>query len=424
MGKLKNSKILVACGNTKMYQKDCIHKIYQKDLPLVIHKSGIYELAQDLHFSNSSIPAITIDTNSVTLNLKDHTIDLLNTGIQAISVGAYSEIKIINGNIKNGSFTPLQPFIIPPFTPITNIPNIICAGIRLNGSSNVVISEINIDTVEYGIVGTNMIGEIVITNSQIYNFGVNSQVNGIIQPIGSGIVLTGSSTTALMTDVNIQDSEICSQSGYNSILLNFANGALIQNVQATAGRVSVVGATLGCFTATDSQAITIKNCVGRYNTQPFFFLRSNGVNVIDCQSLESNHNGTEFVFCNDCTLQNFITHALLDSSSFPGSGIKVTASNNFTVENCIASGFTNGIPSNGSGITVGGSNGCIIKSNKVQNNNSGIIEVLTITLGPNTYVGTPSLYTKNIAFNNGTNYVGIPNTSNVLTAGPWDNVYL
>ena len=406
--------------------------IRQCDLPFLAKKSGLYRLESDLHFDHSDVAAITVAANSVTIDLNQFTIDLRGKGIQAIAATGVTQLRIENGNIKNSSFTPLQTVTIPPFNPIPVFPNITVAAIRLDSSSNVNIDNINIDNVLYGVVGTNMISDIVVNKLQVFHFGQIATVSGLTQPVGGGLILSGASLSNNLQDVTITNCQIESTTGYNAILLNFTNGFAIKKSQCTAGRVAVVGQTLGCYTFTDSSSGVVKDSVGRYSTQPFFALRVSGIDVIGNEIYNTNHNGMEFVFSNNCSYQNNTVHQVLDDPTvgFLGSGIKVTVGNFFAVKGNVVSGFTIGtslVDSNGAGISIGASTNCIIQDNVVYGNNFGIKEILSEDVGPPPpKVGTPSTYLRNTATADLVqNYVGIPPaliSTTPATAGAWVNI--
>lgn len=424
MGK-KEIKLKIQCSGKTFPIKQC-------DLPYTACRSGVYVIEEDLYWDRTDVAAITVTASSVTINFNYFTVDLKNMGTRAIFASGVTQLFILDGNIKNGAKSPLELVTIPPFNPIPVFPNITAAVIRLDSCSNVRLKNLNIDNVLYGIVGTNMIDDVIAYNVDIFHFGVISTIGGLIQPVGGGLILSGASTINNLVDVTILECKIQSQTGYNAILLNFTNGFTIDSCQNTAGRVGVTGQTCGCFTFTDSSSGVVKNSTGRYSTQPIFGLRVTGVDVINNQIWDTNHNGMEFVFSNNCSYQGNTVHQSLDNPAvgFLGSGIKVTVGNFFAVKNNVVSGFTFGtslVDSNGAGISIGASNNCIIQDNVVYGNNFGIKEILSENVGPPPpKVGTPSTYLRNTATGDLVqNYVGIPAaliSPPSPTAGAWVNI--
>lgn len=407
--------------------------INQCDLPFFSNKSGVYRLASDIHVTDVTRGVINFQsTESVTLDLNGYTIDLQGNGFRAIVATDIRQLFITNGNIKNGSFSILEPVIIPPFSPIPSFPNITAAAIRLARCSNVRLNKLNVDNVLYGVVGTELTSDIVVTQVQVYRFGQMTTISGLVQPIGGALLFSGASNTSRLRDVTIEDCQLQSENGYNSILFNFVNGAYVYNVQATAGRLGVVGQTLGCFTTTDSSSVVYKKCFGRFCTQPFFNLRCTAVDIIDCESLDTNHNGIEFVFSNECSIQKCTIHRVASSPApaFLGSGIKAQVSNGITITGTKVTGFDVGsLPTdtNGAGIAIGACNKCVLKDNILQSNNFGIKEILVVAVGPPpAFVGTPGLYLRNVAFGNQIQpYVGLDPTvvsNNPATANAWVNI--
>lgn len=409
-----------------------IFRIKQCDLPYTACQPGVYVLESNLYWDRTDIAAITVTSPSVTIDLNLFTIDLKNMGTRAIFAAGVTQLYILNGNIKNGAKSPVETAIIPPFTPSFTFPDITAAVIRLDSCSNVRLMDLNIDNVLYGIVGTNMIDDVVVYNVEVFHFGIITTINNLVQPVGGGLILSGASLTNNLVDVTILECKIQSQTGYNSILLNYTTGFTISGCENTAGRVSVTGQTLGCYTFTNSSSGVIKNSTARYCTQPIFALRVTGVDVINNQIWDTNHNGMEFVFSNNCTYQNNTIHQSLDAPSvgFLGSGIKVTVGNYFIVTGNKVTGFTFGTDptdSNGAGISIGASNFCTIQGNQVNGNNFGIKEILTEAVGPPPpFTGTPSTYVQNVAVGNIiNNYIGIP--ASLIsppspTAGAWVNI--
>lgn len=391
--------------------KDCATHIYAHDLPYSITKPGKYVLCDSVVYTNQTFAAINILVSGVTLDGNGETIDLGGVGLQAVLGQNINDAVIENLIIRNGNLTTIDVITVPSAPPGVAVADLRAAAIKLTGSRNIIVKNVLIDRVLYGIAALNTISNITVTDSQINDFGIVTTISGVTQPVGAGIVVSGSSTNILAKDIQITNCHTASETGFDGVFLNLVNGFNVENSYAVAGRRTVPGINFGAFCATYSRSGLFKNNDARFATQPFFIFRSTGIDVVDSHVTDTNQDGVELTFCDNCAVRNLTIHRILDNPAdvSPGSGVKLNACNNCVVEKCVATDFTignNPADNNGAGIVLAACNRCIVQDNIVNGNNFGVKEVLVAQLGPPPpLVGTPSAFYRNTAAFNTVNYL-------------------
>jgi hypothetical protein len=410
----------------KSDKKCCATEITQCDINThngyIIRKSGLYKLCEDIVFNNPLHPAITISASSVILDLNGHTIDLLGQGLIAIGVNNVVDTQIINGTLKNGNlsatinddivFYPVSdtnPFLSPNPTSLDSAtPNgviVKSAGIRLSGVDVVKLEDLVIDKFLYGIASTATIGHIYINECNIVNCGNSSGTSStLIQPVGAGIVLAGSSVSPILTnpanlsgimnDVRITNSNINSANTRYGVLIISGRGILIENTYGTSGRPDINSPVnyllvMAVFNFINCQFGHVYDSYARVGNDGFQMVYSNKFDFWDCQSSDMAHNGFELGFSNNSVLKNCITYRNADSEprAYGGRGFTLLGSTNCIVDTCIASDYTVGatnppiglprstiVGTNGYGVALVGCKACIVKDSTALNNLGGFLE--------------------------------------------------
>lgn len=434
--KLKLKNKLKQCNTT---DKECknVFEISQTDFHkcngFTITCSGVYKLTENIKWTKSACPAITIkSTSCVTIDFNGYCIDLGNQGLIGIRVVNSTDIVIKNGTIRNGNLTSTitddlifyvpsttNPFLSPNPTNLTNIGGR-TAGINLVGSDVVKIKNMTIDRFLYGISSSSTVGHIDIDRCNIVNGG--NQVNEpnpvstgtpstLLQPVGAGILLAGSSvvpiltspanTIGVMTDVRIRNCNIHNPNTRYGIVIISGNGIVEENNYVTSGRPDINSPinflmAMAAFQFINSQFGLVKNCKARFGYDGIQAAWCNNIDMVDNNAGNIGHNGFEIAFANNCTIENCITSRSADAEprAIGGRGITILSCTNCIVEKCKITDYTVGAtnppivlprqpntppvgnPTNGYGVSLVACKACVVKDNTAVNNLGGFQEFI------------------------------------------------
>lgn len=435
-----------------------------------IKKPGKYCLAEDIYYGNPKRAAINVLSDSVTINMNHHKIDLLNSARQGIFLGEVFNIWIYDGIITNSTQKDLtieDDIIIPIGSNFIypQLPKKPSAGIYGNGTSKLIIENMLIDKVVYGIIIVNTTGHITLDRIRTPGVG-NSSVpepafvgsNTIVSAaVGAGIVLFGKNGTDRvdrMQDVSIRRSDIVTQNSRYGILLGSGTGAYIDDVTASAGRPAIAApinfvVVSAAIEIVDFRQAKIHNCNGRYGNALVQVAYSEGVDIRDFSGAQTSHNGIEYAFSNHSRIENCDIHRIATNEprNIVGGGVVILAASNIHVKDCVVTDFTVGAPVGNINAVplIGAGNGCgfrivaSVNSSVSDSVASGNIVGFCDLVGgfalpqptgnvPIAAVGGQNVFLRNLGeFNQLVNYLGVspvalynspPNTVYV----PWINV--
>jgi hypothetical protein len=441
--------------------------ITQKDVDedgFVINRPGKYCLAEDVYYKNPAHPAITVEVSSVTINMNHHKIDLWNTARQGIYLKAVHNIWIYDGIIKNSTQNGLSiadDIIVPVRATFTYpaLPQNPSAAIYGISSSEIVIENMLIDKVVYGILIVNSTGHITIEKVHIYEFGNNSVLEpspATVPPfsnvsIGAGIALIGPNTTSRldkMQDVTVRYSEALSQKSRYGVVVMSANGVRIEDTFASAGRPAVTTPVFvrvtAAFELLDVRTAYLTRNNGRFANALLQVLYSDGIDVRNFAGVQASHNGIELAFTNNSRVEMCEVHRAAGSEPgvIVGGGVVLLGANNVHIKDCVATDFTiSNVPTtvlpggNGCGFRILATSNSSIQDSTASGNQVGFCDIL----GP-IAVGTPegpvpvaagagNVFLRNLGVGNLIqNYLGIPANEIALynsaptPVSPWINI--
>jgi hypothetical protein len=268
--------------------------ITARDIPYFIGEPGIYQLCDDLIFSSTLTPAITILSSDVSLDLGGHTINLASTALNAILIGdptgqtVLENIDIYNGTIRNGPLTqalaiatdiyfplvaqemntppgvtgvvvvatqgPSTNYVYPPLPadspagPYLPFDKLNVGAIIAHAVRGVSFRKLSVAEVLYGIIvaspqslssplATTTMGYIEVDNCNFYDFGVSfppvPPLTGSTVAYGSGVVLAGTPSNYLV-DLRVHDSEFTSENAQRGTIVFSGDGSVWERVTLTA----------------------------------------------------------------------------------------------------------------------------------------------------------------------------------------------
>jgi len=412
--------------------------IRQGNIPYTIPGPGNYRLMENITYTGSG-PAITNTQSNVDIDMNGFTINLGGQGLVGISSSG-SNVQIYNGSIVNGNLAATvaddlifyAPSISNPFiSPNPSTFNVRTAGISLQNANNVSLVNLHIDSFLYGIASANTVGNIYVLNVDTSNGGnytVEPNPNPastpatLLQPLGAGLLVAGSSISPIMNSLGAFNSQPAdptlagfarnievvdcnfgdSETRYGAVFISCSD-IDVENCVASSGRVATTptaatGSPTGVYltaqavyTLINSQFAKITNCQATTGTTGVGIYWSKGATATDVNIVDVSHNGIEGLFAYDSYALNCVASRESDSEQyvFSGRGFLALASSDMIFDKCIASNFTlAGTPTaapprsaaaspavpNGYGFVVQASKSCLVNECTAMNNIGGFLE--------------------------------------------------
>jgi hypothetical protein len=232
----------------------------------ILSSSGKYCVVQDLIWNNPTIPAITINSNNIIIDMQYHTLDLQSLGLSGIIISSQlNNSKIFHGSIINSKLPttiPSNELNYMSFDPIDSTGY--CIGIY-SLVSNVLIEDITTNNCFIGIGNIGNVSHITISKSRMINFGFDYNGNHDYRGFG---FLFSSVNFGLSNSITIQDSSAHSSTGQYSFAVRSVTNSLFENIEGSIGW-NIPGPPISgpevsmIFCMVASQYTTIKNYKAR-----------------------------------------------------------------------------------------------------------------------------------------------------------------